>query len=545
MVRWGMSVLLGIVTAALTGASYHPPDTSTARPHRWALAGTRHPAVLHARCLSADRAETAAAHHPGSAGRSGTAATAHGSPAGSETAAGRMVARDHPGASGSGAAAGRDLGAAGGSGTAASRDQGAPGRSETAASRDHGSAARGESAPGRDHGTVGTVGRSNAAAGRDNDSAVRGESTPGRDHRTVGTAGTVGRSVAAAGRDQGSTGRSEAAAGRGHGGALWSGTAAGHGGGVGRGGDATARVVSRGGDATARAVSRGGDATARGVGRGGDATARVVARDEGGAGRGEVQRLMGALRAGLRRRYGVANEARVPQTPIVVPVRFHVITAGEQGRLSREAVQTQIDTLNAAYGGGTGGANTGVSFRLTGDPDYTDNALWFSHPRDFERSMKTPLHRGGAGTLNLYTAGSGPMVLGFSTFPQAYRKDPVLDGVVVDYRSLPGGQYQHFDKGYTAVHEVGHWLGLFHTFENGCVPPGDAVDDTPYEAVPTQGCPWFKDTCPAPGDDPVHNFMDYGYDDCMTEFTPGQAKRIHAVWTVFRQSSSGRHFRHT
>jgi hypothetical protein len=266
----------------------------------------------------------------------------------------------------------------------------------------------------------------------------------------------------------------------------------------------------------------------------------------------QVRGLLDDLRRTLLAKFGTADEAafdpaRRPALAapvfdtakrldgkIVIPVRFHVITNGRVGRVPKSRVVQQVAALNAAYGGRTGGADTGVLFRLT-KVSVTTNARWFTRPKQNERAMMTALRRGGRGTLNLYSAVVGVEVLGFSTFPQWYRGHPGLDGVVVDYRSLPNGGTEHFNRGYTAVHEVGHWLGLLHTFENGCVPPGDGVADTPYEAAPTEGCPAeAKDTCPAPGADPVHNFMDYGNDDCMREFTPGQARRIRASWAAYR-----------
>jgi hypothetical protein len=247
----------------------------------------------------------------------------------------------------------------------------------------------------------------------------------------------------------------------------------------------------------------------------------------------------------LRRRYGVTGERQLEASRrlagrLIIPVRFHVITDGlGHGALTSAVVDQQIRSLNAAYGGTTGGADTGVSFRLV-TTDVVKNTQWFGRPHDFQPQMLGALARGGPGTLNLFTAEVGSDVLGFSSFPQWYRLRPAMDGVVVDYRSVPGGSLVHFNRGYTAVHETGHWLGLFHPFESGCSPPGDGVDDTPYEALPTQNCPAAKDTCPQPGTDLVHNFMDYAWDACMTSFTPGQGLRIQAMWAAYRAGQSSR-----
>ncbi|MEV4458056.1 zinc metalloprotease [Microbispora sp. NPDC049633] len=218
---------------------------------------------------------------------------------------------------------------------------------------------------------------------------------------------------------------------------------------------------------------------------------------------------------------------------ITVPVWVHIIRDHALG-LPDAAVARQIAVLNTAYSGGYGGADTGVRFELKG-VTHTENRSWFRDPLGFEEPMKKKLRAGGAETLNLYIAQLSRLVLGYSTYPYWYDDEPVLDGVVIDWRSVPGGPLRDFARGFTAVHEIGHWFGLLHTFENGCKAPGDSVDDTPAEAYPTNGCPSKKDTCPASGGDPIHNFMDYAQDRCMREFTAGQGVRVHQMWDAYRR----------
>lgn len=232
----------------------------------------------------------------------------------------------------------------------------------------------------------------------------------------------------------------------------------------------------------------------------------------------------------------VPEHASGAQPPGPIRTWVHVITDGPQ-YVSRQDVIDQIAVLNDAYGGRLGGVDTAIRFRLEGITT-TVQPAWFRDAIGNEVAMKTRLHRGGPETLNLYITQLDNLILGYSTYPHAYDSEPMLDGVVIDWRSMPGGSMRNFDRGYTAVHEIGHWLGLLHTFENGCAEPGDGVADTPPEARPSQGCPHGKDTCPAPGVDPIHNFMDYSYDLCMTEFTRGQANRMHAAWNTYREEKS-------
>ncbi len=215
-----------------------------------------------------------------------------------------------------------------------------------------------------------------------------------------------------------------------------------------------------------------------------------------------------------------------------INVYVHVIRKGTgiaNGDVPDSQINSQIDVLNNAY------APTGWSFILV-STDRTTNGTWYimSPGTTAETQAKNALRKGTADDLNLYTANPGGGLLGWATFPSSYASNPKNDGVVVLFSSLPGGTAAPYNEGDTATHEVGHWMGLYHTFQGACLPPGDSVTDTPRERSAAFGCPLGRNTCPQAGRDPVRDFMDYTDDSCMMGFTAGQDARMDSQFTVYR-----------
>jgi hypothetical protein len=247
---------------------------------------------------------------------------------------------------------------------------------------------------------------------------------------------------------------------------------------------------------------------------------------------------------------GISADAAAPGS-ITINVFFHVIqqngTAGVSGTgfVPISWLDNQITVMNNAFAGlGPNqngalvsgiGANTPFRFVRAG-VNYTVNSTWYSAGLGTaaEAQMKAALHQGTADDLNFYT-NSGAGNLGWATFPNEYASNPSRDGVVCYWASLPGSNFTPYNLGDTGTHEVGHWVGLFHTFQGGCTGSGDSVADTPAERSSAFGCPTGRNTCKnVAGNDPIDNFMDYTDDFCMFKFTAGQSARADSMWATFR-----------
>lgn len=233
-----------------------------------------------------------------------------------------------------------------------------------------------------------------------------------------------------------------------------------------------------------------------------------------------------------------------------VPVVVHVITnsSGTQGNISDGMVQSQIDILNEdfraiASTNGENGFDTGIEFYLaTEDPSgqptngitRSANTTWFNDGGSYWNALNWDPDR----YVNIYTnQASG--ALGYVPFlPQTGNVGSSSDRVVVLWSSFglnaPIGP--PYNKGRTTTHEVGHYLGLYHTFSGGCGGgncnnSGDLICDTNSETGPNFSCPG-NSTCGSP--DPIDNYMNYSDDLCMEVFTEMQSRRMRCTMDFFR-----------
>lgn len=141
--------------------------------------------------------------------------------------------------------------------------------------------------------------------------------------------------------------------------------------------------------------------------------------------------------------------------------------------------------------------------------------------------------RGGADAwdasqyLNVWVCDLTDGVFGYGTPPGTA---PEKDGIVIDYQYFgrTGTVAAPYDKGRTATHEAGHWLGLKHPWGDvgGCG-DDDGIDDTPAQESGSHGCQLDRTSCG--GLNMVQNFMDLSYDGCMNLFTKGQCAVMRRV----------------
>ena len=235
----------------------------------------------------------------------------------------------------------------------------------------------------------------------------------------------------------------------------------------------------------------------------------------------------------------------------VVVHRLESVTG--DGVFPDSLVRTQIDVLNEDFLAlpgtpGAPGKDTRIRFKLaTVDPDgnptpgwtRTTNEFWFNDVPDpllgnYYEELSWDTHR----YLNIYTLSPlapGGLILGYTYLPQDGVVGDPEDGVRCLWNAFgrPSGNAP-YDLGRTVTHEVGHWAGLWHPFDNtntcdtaappSCYTAGDCICDTWPDDASHGGCDETDQSCGVTA--PIHNYMEYTNDACMWEFTPEQARRM-------------------
>lgn len=249
--------------------------------------------------------------------------------------------------------------------------------------------------------------------------------------------------------------------------------------------------------------------------------------------------------------------------PIVVHIMHDGAPIGTGSNVSDAQVISAINALNADFAGAFGGADIDITFELAARdpegnpstgitrtnvsatiPSFSNTGMVTTSLLDpaAEMAVKELSHWPGEDYINvwvLHKLNGGNSPLGFAYLPPT---SGTHDGIVLFHQVFGTGDefnlMSNFDQNRTITHEMGHYLGLLHTFSNtascnaetNCSAQGDKVCDTP-PTTGSVGCSYL--TCP---ETMVENFMDYSNDGCMEAFTEGQRTRMRDALVAYRTS---------
>jgi PKD repeat protein len=282
--------------------------------------------------------------------------------------------------------------------------------------------------------------------------------------------------------------------------------------------------------------------------------------------------------------YLSAGASKVTGVERVIPCVVHLIQQSPMHAISDARVQSQIDVLNedflklnadtASIPAEFQGVATNCNIRFclakidpNGCPTTGINRVIAPalavHGIDDEQALKSYVQWDPHKYLNIWVPVSlKDNLLGYATFPTWLPFAPQNDGVVINGRNLGRGNgtpQSAYNLGRTGTHEVGHWLGLYHTFQDGCsgmtaqncLTQGDEVCDTPPTSNPMFGCPVnLNNSCqesPVDRNDQTMNYMDYTDDRCMYMLSQGQRDRIYffldneraQIWSAANLTATG------
>ena len=253
------------------------------------------------------------------------------------------------------------------------------------------------------------------------------------------------------------------------------------------------------------------------------------------------------------------------KTVYTIPVVFHVVHEYGEENISKEQIQDQMRILNEDFRRLNADASSTrdifksvaadceIEFVLARkDPqgNCTDGIvrIYSTLTNEARDNVKAVSYWPSDRYLNVWVVKTiknssndpGVITLGYAQFPWDRASKPTTDGIVLraDYTGSIGTAKTN-SAGRTATHEIGHWLGLLHTFQGGCNPPGwgEQIQDTPPVKESSSGCSIGANTCTNDNPDlpdQVENYMDYSNGSCMNMFTQGQKNVMVSVISAYR-----------
>jgi PKD repeat protein len=249
-----------------------------------------------------------------------------------------------------------------------------------------------------------------------------------------------------------------------------------------------------------------------------------------------------------RQRLSHQNEANKRTAEYIIPVVFHIIHQGGVENINDEEIIGLVEQINQDFSLNNRDTNLiqapfkdkaadcQIEFRLA-KIDENGNCTngitrTFSGKTEDVRdyggnNVKTLIRWDQDMYLNIWvvksilSSGEG-ITLGYAYYPGQGGSN---DGIVMRHDQMNSN---------TLTHEIGHYLNLKHTFDNGCF-SGDNVDDTPPAAKANFGCPKGRNSCTNDSPDlidQIENYMDYS--DCSAMFTNGQKVRMQSAIDFYR-----------
>ncbi len=263
-------------------------------------------------------------------------------------------------------------------------------------------------------------------------------------------------------------------------------------------------------------------------------------------------------------RYARSNPSLYRKSSVTLPVVFHIIHDNGIENISDARITQEIDNLNRIFSNdgnyeSTNGVNTGISFCLaqrTPDNQNTNGVnrivssqTFHQYPED-RASLKSLSQWDSRDYINIWVVRSirsvNGNIAGYATYP--FSHGFVDDGIVIEARFIGSS----INNSKILAHEMGHYLGLYHTFTGGCVnddclSQGDRVCDTPPDQHSSSlPCGTDFNSCNSDTDDDSNNnpyrdialgglgdqvdmkenYMAYSYTSCYDRFTLGQRDRM-------------------